>query len=543
MLYYAGIIVLTLTPTQVVKAQFSGNISSNLPLVIINTQGETIVNEPKVTARMGIIDNGPGQLNHFNDAFNGYDGWIGVEYRGSTSQTAYPKKPYSIELRDELGEELDVPLLGMPAHADWALIMPYNDKTFMRDWMAHCLGSTALAWSPRARYVELIVDGEYEGIYMLIETIRRDNNRVDIARLKTDDVEGTQLTGGYILRMDKYGEFGGFGGDFPSAYPPIAGSWQQTYFQYHYPKAANIQPEQAAYIQEHIAAFEDMLAAPDYQTNYANWLDVGSWINYLLVQEVGKNVDGYRLSAYFYKDRDDIDPRIKMGPLWDFNIGFGIGDYCEGAQVTGWAKDFNNICGGDTWVIHFWWEKLWNDPNFRQQLSQRYAQLRSSDWKTDVLMGKIDSISNLLSEAQVRNFDRWDALGNYVWPNAFVGQSYSSEVNYLKLWLEQRLEWMDEELILLNNTDYITAKPFRLFPNPTQGQITVEYNRGGRLKADVDIFFYDQLGRQVWKITANDLKGKEHFELPKSAFNMGVYYYRVRQSNGNYISSGKLFLN
>jgi CotH kinase protein/Secretion system C-terminal sorting domain len=525
--------------TQIATAQ-GGNLQSNLPLVVIQTQGETIVNEPKVMARMGIVDNGSGQINATTDSFNGYNGWIGIEYRGSSSQAVYPKKPYSIELRNELGEDLDAPLLGMPAHEDWALIMPYNDKTFMRDWIAHCLGGTALDWSPRSRYVELVLDGEYQGIYLLIETIRRGNDRVDIARLKTDDIDGVQRTGGYVLRMDKYGESGGFGGDFPSNYPPIAGSWQQTYFQYHYPKADAIQPEQAEYIQGFMTNFEDMMASPNYQSNYANWLDIDSWINYLLVQEVAKNVDGYRLSAYFYKDREDIDPRLKMGPLWDFNIGFGIGDYCDGALVTGWAKDFNNICGSDTWVIHFWWEKLWNDPVFRQKLSERYTQLRAGVWQTDQLMSKIDSIRLLLEDASTRNFNKWPALGNYIWPNAFVGQTFDSEVDYLKLWLEQRLQWLDEELILVNDLDYTTAQPFHIYPNPTQGAITLAFNRGGRLKANIDISFFDLLGRLIYTIDAIDLKGKIPYQLPRSAFPTGSYYYRVRDSGGTWIGAGKL---
>lgn len=506
---------------------------SNLPIVVINTFGVEIPNEPKITAAMGIVDNGPGQINHITDPFNGYNGAIGIELRGSSSQ-GYEKKPYAIETRDASGEDLDVPLLGMPEESDWALIAPLNDKTLMRDVIMHAYARAALPWSPRTRYCEVVINGNYKGVYALIETVKRDPNRVDIKKLEEEDISGNALTGGYILRMDKYGSSGGLGGDWVSPYPPITGSWQQTWFQYHYPKAEDIQFQQGVYIQNYITSFENMLAAEDFAANYENWIDVDSWVDYLLLQELGKNVDGYRLSAYFYKHRDDEGGKIGMGPIWDFNISLGIGDYCAGADHTGWAKDFNNICGGDAWVIHFWWARLWSDANFRNRVADRWAELRANQWNNTALFGEIDANVALLAQAQVRNFQRWPVFGQYVWPNAFIGNSYQEEINYLRIWLTNRLAWLDLNMALLVKTDTTEngALTARVMPNPAQERLLIQLplHPNSPLTQVYDFVLYDALGRLV--LRQNDLSGEIAIPIELNGqFPQGLYFWQLLKRN------------
>lgn len=506
---------------------------SNLPIVVINTFGVEIPNEPKITAAMGIVDNGPGQINHITDPFNGYNGAIGIELRGSSSQ-GYEKKPYAIETRDASGEDLDVPLLGMPEESDWALIAPLNDKTLMRDVIMHAYARAALPWSPRTRYCEVVINGNYKGVYALIETVKRDPNRVDIKKLEEEDISGNALTGGYILRMDKYGSSGGLGGDWVSPYPPITGSWQQTWFQYHYPKAEDIQFQQGVYIQNYITSFENMLAAEDFAANYENWIDVDSWVDYLLLQELGKNVDGYRLSAYFYKHRDDEGGKIGMGPIWDFNISLGIGDYCAGADHTGWAKDFNNICGGDAWVIHFWWARLWSDANFRNRVADRWAELRANQWNNTALFGEIDANVALLAQAQVRNFQRWPVFGQYVWPNAFIGNNYQEEVNYLRIWLTNRLAWLDLNMALLVKTDTTEngALTARVMPNPAQERLLIQLplHPNSPLTQVYDFVLYDALGRLV--LRQNDLSGEIAIPIELNGqFPQGLYFWQLLKRN------------
>lgn len=518
--------------------------TSNLPIVVINTFGVEIPNDPKITASMGIVDNGVGQINHINGPFNGYNGFIGIELRGSSSQ-GYEKKPYGIETRDVSGEDLNVSLLGMPAESDWALIAPMNDKTLMRDVIIQAYARATLPWSPRTRYCEVVINGNYKGVYALIETVKRDANRVAIKKLEAEDISGNALTGGYILRMDKYGESGGFGGNWPSNYPPIQGSWQQTWFQYHYPKEEDIMPEQEAYIQQYMADFEDMLAADDFAAHYADWIDVDTWIDYLLVQELGKNVDGYRLSAYFYKHRDDEGGKLAMGPIWDFNISLGIGDYCGGADHTGWAKDFNDICGGDAWVIHFWWDRLWSDPVFRDRVGERWAALRANEWSNANLFGEITNNANLLAQAQVRNFQRWPIFGEYVWPNAFIGSNYQEELTYLRTWLTMRLGWLDFNMALLVDAEDVQLDESKasVSPNPAQNQVLLSLPRyhGSTAGEVYDWVLYDAAGHMAFR--QNGLSGEAPvaIELGKGV-PRGLYFWQLIGKKGQ-AASGRLVLN
>ena len=155
-----------------------------------------------IKADMGIIYNGPGVINKISDVPNDYKGKIGIEFRGSTSQS-FPKKPYGFETWDESGEDNDVKLLGMPKESDWTLNATYNDKTLMRDGLSYILAGSVMEYAPRVRYNELVINGQYRGIYLLVEKIKRDKNRVDISKIETTDNQGDALTGGYIIKIDK----------------------------------------------------------------------------------------------------------------------------------------------------------------------------------------------------------------------------------------------------------------------------------------------------------------------------------------------------
>ncbi len=171
--------------------------SSNLPILVIDTGGHDIPNEPKLDAHMGIIYNGPGQRNNLSDPLNHYDGFIGIELRGNAS-LMFPKKPYLFETRDELGENLNVPLLGMPAENDWILRAAYIDRTLLRDALAYEMVRRTGQWASRTRHVELVINGGYRGVYVLVESIKPDDDRLDIVRLDPTDISGDALTGGYI---------------------------------------------------------------------------------------------------------------------------------------------------------------------------------------------------------------------------------------------------------------------------------------------------------------------------------------------------------
>lgn len=509
---------------------------SNLPIVILNTGGQEIPEDVKITAGMSVIDNGPGQINHLTDPPNGYNGLIGIELRGSTS-LAYEKKNYSLETRDLDGDDLAVPLLGMPEESDWALIGPLNDKTLLRDMLAYWLAARAMPWAPRTHFVEVALNGNYIGVYSLTETVKRDNDRVDIAKLKDSDLAGDSLTGGYLLAFDKVD--GGVGGDWVSPYPPFSGAGQQSWFQIVYPKSDDIQPEQRAYIEDHITAFENALNqwAPNTTPVYEDWIDAQSWIDYLLVSEITKNVDAYRLSAYFYKDRDDNDPLLKMGPVWDFNIAFGIGDYCEGQSHEGWIKDFNTFCADDPWVIHFWWEKLLRDLAFQQQVKARWQELRASVWTNAQIAACLDSVTALLAEPQARNFQRWPVLGQYIVPNAFVGQTWAEEIDYLDTWLTNRIAWIDGNIMSVGPSVSAAGEApgqgaVQVFPNPLTGHVLTVKSEA----ADLTFSLFDCTGRTV--LAEAPVPANSAVVLPENLPG-GLYFYRIGQGDKR-VGRGKL---
>ncbi|MEC7863825.1 MAG: CotH kinase family protein [Bacteroidota bacterium] len=414
--------------------------SSNLPIVVINTNGQTIQDDPRIVCDMGIIDNGFGNINSINDPYNDYNGKISIEYRGSSSQS-FPKKPYALETQDSIGNNNNISLLGMPVENDWILYAPYSDKALMRNFLTFDLGRKMGNYSPRTVYCELVVNGDYRGIYVLMEKIKRDTDRVDIARLDADDLAGDSLTGGYIVKIDRSAAAGS-GGYWTSAFSTFGGN--QSNIQYYYPKYIDILPQQEEYIKGYVDSFELALNGPNFadtSIGYAKYIDVNSFIDLYIINELSKNIDGYRLSTYMYKDRDDNGGKLTMGPFWDYNLAFGNADYCDGGITSGWEVDGG--CGGNN---PFWFERLLDDTTYQNKLKCRWEYLRARSFHQDSLFNFIDSMALYLNDAQQRNFQKWNILGNYVWPNYYVGNTYQDELNFFKTWIVDRSIWIDNNL-------------------------------------------------------------------------------------------------
>ena len=513
--------------------------SSNLPIVIINTNGFAIADEPKTTADMGIVYNGAGVRNNLIDPQNNYNGKIGIEVRGSSSQM-FPKKQYSIELRDGLGAGVAASLLGMPAEEDWVLFAPYNDKSLMRDVLAYKLARDMGRYAPHTRYCELVLNGEYMGIYILMEKVKRDKNRVDIANLAPDEIAGDNLTGGYLIKIDKQSGSGN-GGWLSSFTPPNRAGNQQIFYQYDYPSAANIVTQQKEYIKKYLFDFETTLIGTSFTdpaNGYEKFIDVDSFIDFFIMNEVGKNVDGYRLSTYLHKKKDSDGGKLHMGPVWDFNLGFGNADYCTKGNPEGWVTNFNSICSQDFWLIPFWWDKLYSDGRYRHKLAVRWQQLRANQLNTDKIITYIDSVASVLNaESQQRNFQRWPVLNKYIWPNYFVGPTYASEVNWLKNWVTDRLRWMDANMPTVitateqSNTDFTLS----MFPNPFSHEIQINYTM--KVAGKITIQIFDSLGRLV-KTTYETREQPGDYQSQWQAFDQptGAYYYKAWHGNGKFVS-------
>ena len=413
---------------------------SNLPLVVIETGGKTIADDPRIISQMGIIENGPGIRNDLSDPFNNYDGQISIEIRGSTSQQ-YPKVSYGLETQDSSNANLNVSLLGMPAENDWVLYGPFPDKTMIRNVLTYDLFGRMGHWSPRTAFCELLINGQYKGVYVLLEKIKRDKNRIDIPELNPTDVSGDSLTGGYVFKVDKTTGTGN-----PAWTSPFS---PDVYFQFHDPDDSDLVVVQRNYLESVVTAFEtawNSSAWQDPDSGYRKYMDVNSFADFLIMQELGRTVDGYRSSTFMHKTRDSRGGLIRMGPMWDFNLSFGNANYCDAYDTTGWQYDFNNICPGYTPEVPFWWSKLVTDPAFSNDLRCRYDELRNSILKTSRLHQYVDSVAAHLNESQIRNFERWPVLGQFVNWNYFVGLTYQSEVDYLKWWLQSRLDWMDQNI-------------------------------------------------------------------------------------------------
>lgn len=505
--------------------------SSHLPIVVIDTEDQEIPDEPKVNVHLGLIYNGEGQTNHINDPFSEYNGRIGIELRGSSSQS-FPKVGYGFETRDANGENNNVSLLGMPEENDWVLHGPFSDKSLIRNALAYKLGESLMDYAPRTRFVELVINGDYRGVYLLTEKIKRDKNRVDISRLNPDENEGDDLTGGYILKFDKAtasdeNDLLGFTSNFRPNIPEA----RKTDFLFHYPKPEDISPQQRTYIETFIDNLELTLKSDNFsnpQTGYRKYIDVPSFIRFLFVNEISKNVDGYRLSTFMYKDKESINNLLKMGPVWDFNLGFGNANYCEGAPPEGWALDFNDHCPDDYWVIHFWWDRLLEDSTFRLELREDWQALRTSILSDEQILGCIDSMVNHLGVAQERNFQRWPVLTEWVWPNEFVGGTYDSEIDYLKGWMIDRLEWLDQAFEELPGEEVVDPGVYtdpRVYPNPFVSEVTFEYYLYEEQPVSVLIYnFAGQLVAKFQNQNPDKYLNKQQWNLTLAP---GIYYYEL----------------
>lgn len=468
--------------------------SSNLPIVIINTNNQEIQDEIRITADMQIIYNGQGVINRIADPPNNYTGKISVEYRGESSQL-FPKKSMTIETQNTIGENVNVSLVDMPEENDWILYAPYTDKTMLRDVLSYKIGNDMGQYAPRTRFVELYLNDEYYGVYVLIEKIKIDDNRVDIASLKPEDISGDELTGGYILRKDKIDET-----DYP-AWNTATNFWRTSY-QFVDPEGDELVDGQRNYIKGFMNEFELSLWSDNYKdetTGYRKYVDVPSFIQFSLVNELSKNVDGYQFSTYMYKDKDSRDGKLHMGPLWDFNLAYGNVNYTEASMVTTeWLWDER---------IGWWKDRLILDPYYTGMMKCTWLNMRAGKLKDDRIVQYIDSVALVLDEAQKRNYERWPILGQYVWPNQYVGNTYQDEIAFLKQWLLDRLAWMDDNMPGICDDVSAIGDPYTehstsVHPNPSSTSFFIDLGNPELQNSSIEI--YNSVGGHVLSVSTHE---------------------------------------
>lgn len=497
--------------------------SSTLPIVVLDTYGVNIPDEPKIDAMMGIINNGPGQVNYINDAYNEFYGQIAIEKRGSSSG-GFPQQSYGLETRGPDSVNYNVSLFDWPSDNDWILYAPYTDKALMRNVLTYKLGNEMGSWAPRTQFCEVILNGNYIGVYVLMERIKTNPGRVNIDPLDFSDTLDNHITGGYIVKVDKTTAGGVIA--WTSPYTCQTPGTGPIHFQLHDPALDTIHPLQKAYIQDYITDWEVALKSPTFTdpvNGYKAYIDVASFIDYFLLTELSKNVDGYRISTFLHKQRFSEGGKLVAGPLWDYNIAWGNANYCQGGNTTGWEINFNSICGGSGALQNpFWWNRMLEDSLYVNEVNCRWTELRQSTLSDTVLFQYIDSMANLLEIPAQRHYQKWPILGNYVWPNNFIGQTYQEEITYLKNWISNRTAWMDANMFgtCTANHPELLQTNLVIYPNPTTSMLQISGLTGnGQLE------IIDSFGKSLLAFPYH----KESIEIDLRHLSNGIYF--ISESN------------
>lgn len=414
---------------------------SNLPIVIIttdldaNNQSLEIIDDPKILASMKIIKRPDGSRNYLSDqnttAYLNYNGRIGIEIRGSSSQVL-PKKAYSLTtLKADNISSNSVSVLGMPSESDWILNGLAFDPSLIRDYLSYNLSRQIGNYATRTVYCEVVINGDYRGLYVMQEKIKSGTNRVNVTKIASTDNTEPNLTGGYITKADK-----DTGGD------PIAWSMSSyagsTNFIHELPKPSAVTPQQNTYIYNQFLNLEVTAGASNASVvnGFPSVIDVPSFVDFMLINEIASNPDAYQFSTFFHKDRGG---KLKAGPIWDFNLTFGNDLFLWGFDRS--HTDIWQFANGDNEGAKFW-KDLFNNPTYKCHFAKRWNQLTQPEQSLNytTLTQFIDQTVSLITEAKVREEQRWTTT-NYP-PVQFP----TTEINNLKTWLSNRISWMTTNL-------------------------------------------------------------------------------------------------
>jgi hypothetical protein len=410
--------------------------SSNLPLMVVNTFGLGLSDGPFTPVYTHFIDTGNDRALLAGEAE--YSGRGGLKWRGSSS-LGFDKKNFAFEVWNEKNEDLDVSLIGFTPESDWILHGPYSDKSLMRNQLSYQWSNDLGRWAVRTKFIELFLNTgarkmrstDYHGVYLFMEKIKRGKERVDIKPLYASESTEPGITGGYILKKDRLDP--GDSGFLTSRGQRLA---------YVYPKEQQVTAAQRAWIKGYVDQFEAALYGANFtdpENGYRKFVDVDSFIDHHIIVELTKNIDGYRLSTFMYKDEGG---KLIMGPVWDYNLSLGNANYLNGWIPEGWY--YTQLGEGD----YPWYGRMFQDPAFVQRYSTRWLAFRQRELTHEKLRGDIRLSADLLEESQARNFQRWRVLGTYIWPNWYIARTYADEITWMSGWLRQRVDWMDSVLVL-----------------------------------------------------------------------------------------------
>jgi len=499
---------------------------SSLPIIVINTNNvipqHNIKNE--IDGKMGIINNAS-QVNIVGNPFTDYNGDITIKVRGSSS-ASFPQRSYTITTVKPNGDDSDAVVLGLSKGSDWVLYGAWDDKSLIRNILTYQLSNEMGAYAPHTHLCEVILNGDYKGVYAFMEKIKRGDGRVEVEKMSASTVSGPDLTGGYIFQIDRAGSSSDH---WNSNYNPCPGDPRQVAFVYEYPSASKINTAQKAYLEDYVDSFESALAninLYDTALGYRNYIDVNSFIEQSILQELGHNVDGYRLSSFLHKAKN---MKLMAGPIWDMNLAYGNADYNDGSATNNY--EWNKPCSDpDDNLNPFWWKKFATDTVYMREYQCRYTNLRQSVLDTVRIDHVLDSMKNVLLVPQGRNFTRWPILGVYLWPNAFVGLTWQSELDYLHDWIHERVRWMDGQLYKTaclpptppppppTSLAELSSESFlKMYPNPATDVLNIDAQHV--VISRVQIF--NVTGQLIWDERTNKSQIAIHLSNRKLA--AGIY--------------------
>jgi len=407
--------------------------TSNLPLVVLDNFGAGWMPQNSFQSTfMGIFEpvNGRSSLT----AAPALATRAGMKIRGS-STAGRPKPSLTVEAWGQVDDDTNISPLGMPAESDWILWGPYNfDRALMRNPLIYELSNQVGRYAVRSRFVEVFLntgggplsDADYWGVYAFMEKISRDEDRVDVEKLFPEHDRDPGVTGGYMLKIDRLdpGDSG-----FSAAGQRLC---------YVYPKEVDIErPErdpQEQYIRRFFSDFGNAVNGPNYrdpELGYARFIDVDSWIDHHLLNVLPVNVDAFRLSGYMFKRRG---VKLEMGPIWDFD---------RSMESTDGRDDNPRVWrgGGDgtDFFYYPWWNRMFTDTNFFQAYIDRWQELRKVQFDIGNIHSIVDSMADELREAQVRDLQRWNQTPRF--------GGYQGEVDHLKQWLADRVDFIDSQFV------------------------------------------------------------------------------------------------
>ena len=398
-------------PQAAATAPTAKSLRASLPLVVVRTP-RRIPDEPKIAGRLRIVDNGQGARNRVRDRAAFRDR-IGIEMRGYSSQQLFPKKQYAVELRGG-----DAALLGLPEDDDWVLAAPYNDKSLMRNVLAFRTARSIGRYAPHTRFVELVLNGSYRGVYALTQRIELGKGRVEV------DEDG--VTGGYILEITSPNQSRGE----RRFLPPVT----RRPILYTDPDRDELSGREVRWIRSWVGRFERALYRGG---DWRRYVDVPSAVDYVLLQELFKNEDGFYSSTYLHKGRGE---GLAFGPVWDFDVAMGNSAHGRSRHLRGLMLPERT-----------WTERLYRKPAFTRQMARRWRELRRQGLQRDV-MRAIAAMTRELRGPAGRNFERWRILGRYVPSNprdprtGGYRTTWRSEVAFLRSWMRRRIAWLDRGL-------------------------------------------------------------------------------------------------